>query len=83
MLDVMSLSELAEEYGVKHPWMLRGESSPDIAIPTSTATADTHKVEDYVGRGSNSKLVNDLAKNSPDLYRALRGQAVAKGLIVA
>lgn len=82
--DPMTIEQFYAEFAAKNSWAVKGDMKPGSGSTTSTkydGGLKQFKLEEIFGKGSNSKLANDLYKADSDEYKKLRTQAVAKGLI--
>ena len=80
--EPMSVDELLSEFAAQHSYMVRGTVSQGLGTtPNSTPVAAGPKLEDVFGPKSSGRAAQDLFRQDPARYKALRQQAVQRGLI--
>jgi seryl-tRNA synthetase len=83
--EPMSLDEFYQEFAAKNPYMVRGDLKPGVGSTESQRSGLTNNgkytVEQVFGKGSNSRLANDLAMKDPNEYKRLKAVAKQNGLI--
>ena len=82
-LEPMSLDDFYQDYAANHPWTVRAEVRPGIgSTPSSTTTnGEDIPLEKLFGPGSDSALANKIAQRDIKLYRRLKQDARARGLV--
>jgi hypothetical protein len=78
----VTLPQFMAEFASKNEWAVKGTTRPGSGSgPAASIPPATLRPEDYFGKGSNAAAANRLSLQNPSAYRALRAQAVKKGLV--
>jgi hypothetical protein len=82
----VSLAAFFSNFATKRPYLVKsdartGSGSGDSSRSGLPTGRQQHKVEDIFGKGSSSKLANDLARTNPQEYRRLKTEARSKRII--
>lgn len=83
--DPMTVDEYFADFAAKRPYLVKGQvrsgTGAEPAGGHGAGSNQRHTVEQIFGKGSSSKLANDLALKNPKEYARLRAEAVAKGIL--
>lgn len=80
--DVAAIQAAIQKLSTENPNLVIGRTLPGSGSgPSNGLPTTTRKCEDFFGRGSNAAAANRLAISNPSAYRALRAEAVRKGLV--
>lgn len=84
-LDPMTMDEFFSDYASKKPYLVKGDVKSGAGSKVSASyqvTGDQFvKASDIFGKGSNSKLANEIGLKNPALYKSMKEQAKTAGLI--